>query len=159
LPSLEQKAAIANVLEVDIEYLLGIDKEAEFISDFLKAFRRITTTNKFFDDDSGVFDKDDLIFDRDKNYLVLSIDENMVKVIEDMATANNLENKIGEAERKTILNRVKRRYHENKEKTSDISKYYFLISGEQMEEIIENEIDNKGYLKNLFNSALEIFEG
>lgn len=80
-----QIADIANALNVDIEYILGIDKEADFITRFIKSFSRITTAKEYYTTNGGIYNKEDLVFGIDEDYLVLTGNEGFFILIKEIA--------------------------------------------------------------------------
>jgi len=147
-PTIEQIADIATALGVEIEYILGIDKDADFIRDFIKSFSRITTAKEYAANNGDVHDSQDLIFEIEKEFLVLTGDESLFDLIREIAGAQNLKEKLPKVEYNWKLNVAKQKYKENKTKGDE--KSYFLISGEQMTEIIESAVIHQSYVEALF---------
>jgi transcriptional regulator with XRE-family HTH domain len=151
LPTLEQIVDIANALDVKIEYILGVDKEADFIRDFINAFDEITTTNEYSAKDESVYDSKDFIFQTDEDYLMLTGNESLFVLIKDIANAKSLQPKLSKNNYFHMLQVAKQKFKQNRANSKN--KPYFLISGEQMKEIIDSAVLKKGYLENLFEEV------
>lgn len=167
-PTIEQIAWIANALDVEIEYILGIDKDTDFIDDFIDLFVRLTTTKEYFANNSGILRGEDLIFSTEKDYLVLTGNDCVFTLIKEIAAIKNLKETLSPTEYKNRLNAAKDKYkksksdvlEESKDKTDE--KSYFLISGEQMTEIIEQAVKSDMFVKKLLRgmdvTSLELFD-
>lgn len=148
-PTIEEIAWIANALDVEIEYILGIDKDTDFIDDFIDLFVRLTTTKEYFANNSGILRGEDLIFSTEKDYLVLTGNDCVFTLIKEIAAIKNLKEILSPAEYKDRLNAAKDRYKKSKSDALEDSKdktheeSYFLISGEQMTEIIEQAVKDE----------------
>lgn len=159
-PTVEQIAKIANTLEVDIEYILGIDKDTDFIDDFMDLFVRLTTTKEYFANNGDVFKGEDLIFEINEDYLVLTGNDCVFTLIKEIAAIKNLKTTLLTDEYNHRLNAAKDRYKKSEAKAAQNEseenigksdeKSYFLISGEQMTKIIELGVINKSYVDALF---------
>lgn len=151
-PTLEQIADIAIALNSRIEYILGLDKvadkETEFIRDFIKSFSRITTTKEYSANNEGIYTGKDFIFGINEDYLVLTGSESLFALIKEIAKAENIQSKVSKKDYELMLRSAKHNFIQNKDNSREDS--YFLISGEQMTEIIESAVIDRCYVESLF---------
>lgn len=149
--SIDQLADFANALDTNIENLLGIDRDEDFIRFFIKSFKRVTTTNKYSANNGGVYNADDLIFQTDKDYLVFTGKKSLFALIKKMAEIENQKSALTKIEYKNRLYDAKEQFKKEEDKTDEES--YFLISGEQMTTIIESAVKNQVCLQNLIEES------
>lgn len=136
-PTLVQIEDIANALDVKIDYVLGIDKEADLIRDVINEFGKITTSKEYFAN-KDVYKIEDFIFETSEDYLVLTGNESLFVLIQEIAKAKNLQPKLSKKNYDTMIEGARKNYNKNKDNSKEGS--YFLISGEQMTEIIESKV-------------------
>lgn len=141
LPDIEEAVTIAEALEVPLDYIAGVsnikDPMLKNFLDFKKVFSKITTTTKFSKDNCDVFQDNDFVFRTEKEYLLLST--NKIDFISAIASAENSTPKLTKPEYNRRIQAAKKEY--KKDKGED--KTYFLVSGEQMTEIIEQAVADK----------------
>lgn len=142
--SVEQLGQIANILDVKIEYLLGIDKDTSFVDDFIALFDRLTTSKDFFAEDSGVYSAENLMYSMDKEYIVLTGKPALFELIREIAKIKGQKKNLSHDEYKSRLNTARNTYKETKAALSpgleDVpgnSETYFLITDEQISEIVD----------------------
>ena len=141
---LDQLGQIANTLETKIEFLLGIDKDVNFVDDFIRLFQRVSLSKDFFAEDEKVYPPKNLIYSVDREYIVLTGKPALFELIKEIAATNGLEKKLTHIEYESRLNAARNAYKEtkmavgaaSKEKHGD-SKTYFLITGKQISEIVD----------------------
>lgn len=137
---LNQLGQIANALNVKIEFLLGIDKDTNFVDDFIGLFEQITTSKNFLAKDDGVYSGENLIYSIDKNYIVFTGKPALFELITEIADIHGQQMNLNPIEYESRLNAAKNSYKETKKICSESkrgnSKAYFLISGEQISELV-----------------------
>lgn len=137
---LNKLGQIANALDVKMEFLLGIDKDTNFVDDFIGLFEQITTSKDFLAKDDGVYSGENLIYSLDKNYIVLTGKPALFELITEIADIHGQQMNLRPIEYESRLNAAKNSYKETKkicsERNRGNSKAYFLISGEQISELV-----------------------
>ena len=149
IPKLEQILGIADTLKIRLNYILGLDNipdiETEWLIAAIKLFSEVTTTKEHSANNKNIYATDDLIFQTNEDYLMLTGNENLFKLIKAIAKAENLKAKSTTTEYNRKITNAKGSFQRNKGRGKDES--YFLISGEQMTEIIDAAIRNEQFLK------------
>lgn len=142
--SIEQLGLIANILDVKIEYLLGIDKDTSFIDDFIALFDRLTTSKNFLVEDSGVYSAENLMYSMDKEYIVLTGKRALFELIKEIAKIKGQKEILLSDEYESRLNAARNTYKETRaalhlslEEVQEKSETYFLITGKQISEIVD----------------------
>lgn len=141
---LDQLGQIANTLKTKIEFLLGIDKDVNFVDDFIRLFQRVALSKDFFAEDEKIYPPENLIYSVDREYIVLTGKPALFELIKEIAAINGLKKKLTHVEYESRLNAARNTYKETKtalgatseEKRGD-SKTYFLITGKQISEIVD----------------------
>ena len=137
---LEQLGQIANALDIKIGYLLGIDKDTNFVDDFIMLFDKLITSKYFYEGNPEVYSPDDLMYALDRDFIVLKGDPALFELIKKIAVICGQERNLYPTEYQSRLNAVKNRYKETKEKISEEKRSnaetFFLISGDQISEMV-----------------------
>lgn len=141
---IEQLGQIANVLDVKIEYLLGVEKDTNFVDDFIRLFNRLAISKDFLTEDSWVYSVEKLMYSIEKDYIALSGNPAVFELIKEIAKIKGQEKKLLSVEYESRLNAARSKYKETKaalllgsEEAQEASETYFLITGEQISEIVD----------------------
>ena len=147
-PSLEQLVDIAAALDVRVEYLLGIDnvvdRYTEIIKSLISSFTQITTTKEYTinSKEDAIYPFDDVVFHMDEEYLMLVGRDSIFSFIKEIADAQNLKAKLSSKAYDQMIKSARKKFFSSKE-SKDTK--YFLVSGEQMEKIIEQAVLHQRY--------------
>lgn len=145
-PSLENIVDISKALDVRPEYLLGLDNFSDTITEHLIAvielFGEITTTKAHTVKYKSIYNSEELIFQIDEDYLMLKANKSIFKLIKAIAKTENSKGKLSKNEYtrriRTAEKNLEQNLEQNRNKEEDES--YFLITGKQMEQIIEKAV-------------------
>lgn len=141
-PSLENIVDISKALDVRPEYLLGLDNVPDTITEQLIAvielFGEITTTKAHTVKYKSIYNSEELIFQIDKDYLMFKANKSIFKLIKAIAKAENSKEKLSQNEYIRRIRIAEKNFEQNRNTEKDES--YFLITGEQMEQIIEKAV-------------------
>lgn len=140
-PSLENIVDIANALDVRLEYLLGLDnipdKITEHLTAVIKLFGEITTTKAQAIKYKSVYNSEELTFQIDENYLMLKANKSVFALIKAIAKAENSKEKLSKNEYIRRIRTAEKNFEQNRNSEDES---YFLITGKQMEQIIERAV-------------------
>lgn len=140
--NLENIVDIANTLDVRLEYLLGLDNIPDEITEHLtaviKLFGEITTTKAHTVKYKSIYNSEELIFQIDEDYLMLKANKSIFKLIKAIAKAENSKGKLSKNECIHRIRTAEKNLEQNRNEGEDES--YFLITGKQMEQIIEKAV-------------------
>lgn len=141
-PSFENIVDISKALDVRPEYLLGLDNIPDTITEHLIAvielFGEITTTKAHTVKYKSIYNSEELIFQIDKDYLMLKANNSIFKLIKAIAKAENSKEILSQNEYIRKIRIAEKNFEQNRNSEKDES--YFLITGEQMEQIIEKAV-------------------
>lgn len=150
IPSLEQIVKIAKALKVSENAILGIYEESNFISRLRKEFEKITTSTQYFKDNSEVFEKAELVFQTNNDYLVITCNKAFFNAIKEIADIENSKKSLKTYEYNNRVFKMQETYR--KEIAEKETRNYFLITGEQMSKLLERSIENQRYFDNIMKS-------
>jgi transcriptional regulator with XRE-family HTH domain len=147
-PKIEDLEKIAKALKIDFDYLVGSsntkDQTMKFYTMFRNFFGIITTSNKYKAINKMVVNPEDFTFSTSKNYLMFSTDK--FELLSDFAKAEDLRSDVTEESYDNMLKIALVKHNKNIGKM----KTCYLISSEQIEEIIRDAIINQRFVESLF---------
>ena len=151
---LDQLGQIANALDVRMDYLLGVGKDITFVDDFIKLFHRVSISKDFFAPDEKAYSPENLIYSFDRDYIVLTGSSALFDLIKAIAEIKGQKRNLLPAEYESRLNAVRNAYKEvrndpNSSEEHEDSETYFLITGEQIFEIVNTLIKSKNALSEI----------
>lgn len=150
IPSLKQIVEIAKALNVKENAILGIYEESNFINRLRKEFKKITTSTKYFNDNCEVFEKDELVFQTNEEFLVITCNKALFNTIKEIADIENSKDKLKTNEYSNRIFKMRENYR--KEIAENKTQNYFLITGEQMSELVKNSLEKQDYFDNLMKT-------
>lgn len=151
--TIEQLAIIAKELGVDLKELIDVDEITKAIDSFMNLFKIITTSKEYPIEKDGVIDADNLLLKSDKECIVLTATKSVFDIVRKIAeikiVASKYPNKSkGEEYETKELKKLKKEYkHFIKLKEES----YFLISKDELSEIIEENVTRRIELYKLLN--------
>lgn len=131
---------ISEILNVRLEYLLGIDRDIDddthVMNLFIKKFFRIITGKKFFKG-KKVFASEsfeDFFYSANGHYVILEGPKREFALIKEVAIANGH----GKAERDKRINKAFDKYRNAEDKNSD---KYFLLSKQDLQKLVKEYVN------------------
>jgi len=149
-PTPDEIKKLAKALGVDIEYLIGaVNKKDMFdekIEDFIYFFSRVTTARQLLKKREMVFEPEDFIFHIDSECLVLYTDKESLlyafaKLDEKSSEWSLKEKQIFIKNAFIEYNKISNAKNATKKKIP--TERFFLISGEEMNRIIDKEVESR----------------
>lgn len=154
IPSIEQLADIANALEIRLEYILGLDNIPDAATEHLISgiglFEEICTTKAHTIKSKEIFDSEDFVFQTDKEYLMLTGSKKLFTLIREIVKTEIAKTELTKYEYTRRIIAAKKRFEQSNSKSTKQNESYFLITGEQMTEIIESAVSCRSYVETLF---------
>ena len=144
LPSLPELLKISQVLSVEIGYLIfGIEKGKgdKLINDLasFKALFNPFSTTKHILKEQGTYEKEDFVFMTKEEYLVLTTDK--ISLISEIAKVDINTSDYSKDSLQIVLGKSIKTYNEKPKKEEK----FFLLSGKQMSELIEEAVISELY--------------
>lgn len=126
---------ISNALNVKIEYLLGVDKDTNFIDDFIRQFDRLVLSKDFSSEDCGVYCPKKLLYSINQDYIVLTGNPAIFQLIKQIATISGQKATLFPFEYKGRITKAWNTYQKEKKMHKE-TETFFLVSSEQISEIV-----------------------
>lgn len=150
----EDLEIIAKALDVGLDDIISVDKVSESIDVFISLFKTITTSKEYPIEKGGVILADNLLLKTDKQCIVLTAYKPIFDIIREIAELNITVSKIDNPSKRekyysAEIKQLKQKY-KNTIKLKKES--YFLISKEELAEIIEENVSREIKMHNLLNS-------
>lgn len=161
-PTVAEIGKIANVLEIPIEYLLGFERDTNFVDNFISLFTELIMSKDFNVGDSGVYNVKNLMYSIGENYMVLTGNSCIFELLKNIATICGQKANLHTSEYEHRLNEARNMYTEAKSKIESADsksrnqETYFLISAEQISEIVDILIKGERALSSMGAEDLEM---
>lgn len=174
----EELSAISKILNVRVEYLLGMDSvpdyETHALNTVMSLFDELTTSEKFCSDDNGIYFVEKTVFCKDGTYLVVTGKKRLFNLLERLAEINgelkSRKGKLSEKEYKNLRKEadlLRSKYEEEDAKTARKSNFqsdddemcsYLFVSKEQLEQYIEEKAEVEAKTLNRIKLTLKSCE-
>lgn len=150
----EDLEIIAKALDVGLDDIISVDKVSESIDVFISLFKTITTSKEYPIEKDGVILADNLLLKTDKQCIVLTAYKPIFDIIREIAELNITVSKIDNPSKreKYYLAEIKQLKQKYKNTIKLKKESYFLISKEELAEIIEENVSREIKMHNLLNS-------
>lgn len=147
LPAIDEVFILANALDVEIEYLLGIEKTSA--KPLIDNFEKIVLSKTYTTKGRKVYDKNQIPFVIDEDYFVLTCREKIIALFKELASLQADKKSLSEKEYEDRTIKAQQNFAKGK---SNKAQLMYLLTDSQLTKIIEKAVLQKNYLKTLLEN-------